>query len=156
MIPSMFLRPNGRGPAMEPTSDELDGGVSPDPQVVPKSRRRHTSAYKLDIIAQADACRDRGDLGALLRREGLYHSDLNNFRKQKAQGALDGRRRSGKSDPALQEAVSQQLALERENRALKRQLSRAQQIIEIQKKAALLLGETLQEMSLDEPESENP
>jgi transposase-like protein len=119
-------------------------------EVVPKKRRRHTASYKLSIIAEADACQERGDIVALLRREGLYHSDLANFRKQKAHGLLEGRKLSGKKDPALVEAVSQQLSLERENRTLRRQLARAQQIIDIQKKAALLLGETLQDMSLDD------
>jgi transposase-like protein len=121
-------------------------------EVVPRKRRRHTASYKLGVIAEADGCQERGDLVALLRREGLYHSDLANFRKQKAHGLLEGRKLSGKKDPALVEAVSQQLALERENRTLRRQLARAQQIIDIQKKAALLLGETLQDMSLDEPD----
>jgi transposase-like protein len=120
--------------------------------VAPAKRRRRTSAYKLRIIAEADACEQRGDLGALLRREGVYHSDLANWRKQKAQGLLGGSpaSRYRRADPAFQDALKQQTELARENRALRRQLGRAKLIIEIQKKAALLLGETLQEMSLDD------
>ena len=124
------------------------------PEVVaPVKRRRRTSAYKLRVIAEADACELRGDLGALLRREGVYHSDLANWRKQKAQGTLGGSRvpKSLRSDPEFQETLRQNVEMERENRDLRRQLGRAKKIIEIQKKAALLLGETLQDMSLDEP-----
>jgi transposase len=123
-----------------------------DPQATPVKRRRRTSAYKLQIIAEADACERRGDLGALLRRESLYHSDLASWRKQKAQGMLTGTPSSHgrRSDPLYQEALKQQTDLARENRDLRRQLGRAKMIIDIQKKAALLLGETLQEMSLDD------
>jgi transposase-like protein len=120
--------------------------------VAPAKRRRRTSAYKLRVIAEADACELRGDLGALLRREGVYHSDLANWRKQKANGLLGGPgvSRVRRNDPAFQDALTQQKELARENRDLRRQLGRAKLIIEIQKKAALLLGETLQEMSLDD------
>ena len=123
------------------------------PEVVASAKRRYrTAAFKLGIIAAADACERRGDLGALLRREGVYHSDLSTWRKQKAQGQLSGApiTRSQRADPALVESVKHQTQLSRENRELRRQLGRAKQIIEIQKKAALLLGETLQEMSLDD------
>ena len=121
--------------------------------MAPLKRRRRTSAYKLRVIAEDDVCELRGDLGALLRREGVYHSDLANWRKQKAQGTLGGSRvpKSLRSDPEFQETLRQNVEMERENRDLRRQLGRAKKIIEIQKKAALLLGETLQEMSLDEP-----
>ena len=120
--------------------------------IAPLKRRRRTSAYKLRVLAQADACEQRGELGAMLRREGVYHSDLANWRKQKAQGQLGGApvSRSRRSDPAFVEAMKAQTELAREVRQLRRQLGRAKQIIEIQKKAALLLGETLQEMSLDD------
>lgn len=124
------------------------------PEVVaPTKRRYRTPAFKLRIVAEADACELRGDLGALLRREGVYHSDLANWRKQKAKGLLGGSpaSRSRRDDPVFQEALRQQAEMAREVRDLRRQLGRAKQIIEIQKKAALLLGETLQEMSLDDP-----
>lgn len=124
------------------------------PEVVaPLKRRRRTAAYKLRVIAEADACEHRGDLGALLRREGVYHSDLANWRKQKAEGTLGGSRvpKSLRADPEYQETLRQNAEMEREVRDLRRQLGRAKKIIEIQKKAALLLGETLQEMSLYEP-----
>jgi len=125
----------------------------PSPEVtVPLKRQRRTAAYKLRMLLAADACERRGDLGALLRQAGLYHSDLANWRKQKAQGLLNGSpaSRARRSDPEFVESMKKQIELSRENRELRRQLGRAKLIIEIQKKAALLLGETLQEMSLDD------
>jgi len=129
--------------------------VQPDPEMVQKAtRRRFSPAYKLSVIQQADDCRDRGEVGALLRREGLFYSTLANFRKQKAQGLLsvgEGAPRPKRSkDPSVTAALAQQAELERENRKLRRQLAQAERIIAIQKKAAILLGETLQDMSLDE------
>jgi transposase-like protein len=137
------------------TNPSARSGSAPDPgpEVTPPlKRRRRTNAYKLRILTQTDACEHRGDLGALLRREGIYHSDLANWRKQQAQGLLGGTpaSRARRSDPAFQEGLRKQAELSREVRDLRRQLGRAKLIIEIQKKAALLLGETLQEMSLDD------
>ncbi len=128
----------------------------PDPEMtVRATRRRFTNAYKLAIIDEVDAATDRGHDGALLRREGLYYSTLAKLRKQKAQGLLSGpdsavaKPRASK-DPAVLAAIAQQTELERENRKLRRQLAHAQRIIAIQKKAAILLGETLQNMTVDE------
>ena len=71
---------------------------APDPQVVEKARRRRfTASCKLEILWQADACTAPGELGALLRREGLYSSHLVTWRRQREEGALaalaDARRR---------------------------------------------------------------
>lgn len=56
-----------------------NGSVLPDPEVVPQARRRRfTAAYKLRILEEADQCSERGQIGALLRREGLYSSNLTN------------------------------------------------------------------------------
>jgi transposase-like protein len=109
------------------------------------------------VLAEADDCVQRGELGALLRREGVYHSDIANWRKQKANGGLVSSPASGgaRSTPEFQAAVQQLTVLSGENRQLRRQLARAQQIIDIQKKAARLLGETLQEMSLDDVNDES-
>jgi len=109
----------------------------PDPEVPAKAtRRRFPTDYKLSILRQADACRHPGEIGALLRREGLYSSHLTAWRKQRDQGILGNRRRgpqSTKPDPHT-------LELERENRRLKKQLQRAQIIIDVQKKVSTLLG----------------
>jgi transposase-like protein len=109
----------------------------PDPEVPAKARRRgFTTEYKLSILRETDACKHPGEIGALLRREGLYSSHLTLWRKQRAQGILGSRRRGPKPtrpDPHT-------LELERENRRLKKQLQRAQTIIDVQKKVSTLLG----------------
>ena len=81
----------------------------PDPQVVPKAKRRQFSAkYKLRILTEADNCTERGEIGALLRREGLYSSYLADWRKQRESGALNGlrdRKRGRKPDRQAAEIV---------------------------------------------------
>jgi transposase len=112
----------------------------PDPQVVPKAERRQFGAeYKLRILAEADACTERGQIGTLLRREGLYSSHLDKWRKQRARGALEGLRgqkRGRKPDPQSAEIAR----LQRENEELRSRLERAEHIIDVQKKLAQLLG----------------
>ena len=114
----------------------------PDPQVVPKARRRQFSAqYKLRILDEADNCTERGGVGALLRREGLYSSHLTDWRRQRDRGALEGLRgqkRGRKPDPQGAEIAR----LQRENEQLSMRLERAEKIIEVQKKLAQLLGTT--------------
>jgi len=125
----------------------------PQPRMTEKAkRRRFTKAYKLRIVEEADECTERGELGALLRREGLYASTLANFRQQEADGLLEPsttRKRVSK-DPELLALRAQRAEVERENRQLRRKLAHAEKIIAIQKKVALLLGETLQDMNLEE------
>jgi transposase-like protein len=79
----------------------------PDPEVVPKAeRRRFTAEYKLRILAEADACTQRGEIGALLRREGLYRSHLDKWREQRRAGALQAlapQKRGPKPDPQAAE-----------------------------------------------------
>jgi transposase-like protein len=116
---------------------------APDPEVPEKKpRRKFTAKYKLRILAEADACSQPGQLGALLRREGLYSSNLTTWRKQKAQGILQamspkkrGRKRKQKNPLAKQVAQ-----LEKENRRLQDKLKKAEAIIEVQKKISEILG----------------
>ena len=117
-----------------------DAGEPPDPEVVAKSKRRRFSAeYRLKILRQADGCKAPGELGALLRREGLYSSLLSTWRRQRELGALTAlraRKRGPKPkavDPRLKE-------LEKENRRLQRKLKQAEMIIEVQKKVHEILG----------------
>jgi len=128
--------------------------VLPDPQMTEKAkRRRFTAAYKRRIVQEADECVGRGELGALLRREGLYASTLANFRRQEADGLLEPgltRKPRASKDPELLASHAHSAEVERENRQLRRKLAHAEKIIAIQKKAAILLGETLQDMNLDE------
>ncbi len=120
----------------------------PDPEVVVKAQRRQFSAeYKRRILQEADSCTQRGEVGALLRREGLYSSHLNTWRHQRARGELQGltpAKRGRKVDPQAAENAR----LLRETERLKAQLARAELIIEVQKKVSQLLG--LPEIPLDE------
>ena len=101
--------------AFEPTA--TSAATAPDPEVPAKAqRRRFTAAYRLRILKQADACKRPGDLGALLRREGLYSSHLANWRRQREQGALRdmrGRRR-GPTPRPIDPRVKQCVALRRQ------------------------------------------
>ena len=114
-------------------------------------RRRFPAEYRLRILTQADACKKPGELGALLRREGLYSSLLTNWRRQREQGAwqdMRGRRRGPKPRPG-DPRVKQ---LEAENRRLQRKLQRAETIITLQKKVAEILGIPLNPLDTDEPD----
>ena len=112
----------------------------PDPEVVPRAKRRQFSAeYKLRIVTEADQCSQRGEIGALLRREGLYSSHLTTWRKQRDQGQLQGltpQKRGRKPDPQAAELAQ----LRRENAQLRRRLEQAELIIDVQKKVAQMLG----------------
>jgi transposase-like protein len=112
-------------------------------------RRRFSPEYRLRILTQADACKRPGEVGALLRREGLYSSLLTNWRRQRAAGALRemrGRRR-GPTPRPVDPRVKQ---LETENRRLQRKLQRAETIITLQKKVAEILGIPLTPLNDDE------
>jgi len=116
-----------------------------DPEVLARPRRRTFSAeYRARIVKEADGCK-RGELGALLRREGLYSSHLTLWRRQRDEGGLAGmlaRKRGPKANPVNPRVKE----LERENAKLRRQLQRAECLLEIQKKAQQILK------SLDEQE----
>jgi len=112
----------------------------PDPQVKPKvPRRRFSAEYKRRILQEADGCRAPGEVGALLRREGLYSSHLNTWRRQRQQGELAGltpAKRGRKVDAQAAEIAQ----LKRENERLQAQLERAELIIDVQKKLSQMLG----------------
>jgi transposase-like protein len=113
--------------------------VVPDPEVEARpKRRRFTAEYKLRVLRQADACKEPGEIGTLLRREGLYSSHLVHWRRQReeaAQPQLKSRRRGPK--PKLQDPRMKQL--ERENARLQRQLKRVALLLDIQEKAGEIL-----------------
>lgn len=115
----------------------------PDAEVAATAKRRQFSgAEKRRILNAADRCSKPGELGALLRKEGIYSSMLATWRKQRSRGesvALGARKRGRKPDPALAEARKLQ-QLQRENDVLRRRLAQAQEIIEVQKKLCDLLG----------------
>lgn len=119
-----------------------EGARKSDPEVPEKAqRRRFTAEYKLGILEAADACREPGELGALLRREGLYTSNLSVWRQQRQAGALDGLRPSKRGRKPRRHPEAKRIEqLERENRCLREELRKAQVIIEIQKKISRLMG----------------
>jgi len=133
-------------------ADDLEAQIS-DPEVVPKAKRRQfTAKYKLRILEEADHCTERGQIGELLRREGLYSSHLSKWRQQRARGQLQGlapkkRGRKGQ-DPSIAELA----LLRRENERLRAQLEQAEIIIDVQKKLARLLGLNTDETESDESE----
>lgn len=129
---------------------ERAGAAVPDPEVPAKpQRRRFTAEYRLHLLKAADACKKPGELGALLRREGLYSSHLTNWRRQREEGALrDLRaRRRGPTPRPVDPRVKE---LEAENRRLQRKLQRAETIITLQKKVAEILGIPLKPLDNDD------
>ena len=113
----------------------------PDPEVVPKAKRRKFSAeYKRRILGEAENCTEPGQIGALLRQEGLYSSHLSTWREQRDRGALEAlnpRKRGRKRKDELEREVAQ---LQRDNEQLQTRLEQAETIIEVQKKLSRLLG----------------
>lgn len=113
-----------------------------DPEVLPKPKRRtFTVEYKTRILAEAEACKP-GEIGALLRREGLYSSHLSTWRAQRERGAVAGltpkkRGRKRNEDQAL---VDENKQLRRKLARLEDELRKAQMVIDVQKKVAMLLG----------------
>jgi len=120
---------------MQTTSTEK----RPDPEVDAKpARRRFTATYKLRILTEADAAREAGQVGELLRREGLYSSHLSAWRAQREAGALAalGRKRGRKAK--LRDREKERLR--QENARLRREVQQLRAINEIQKKVSELLG----------------
>jgi len=120
---------------------ESNGGTNPEVNEKPV-RRRFDAAYKLRIIEEADRCTQPGQLGELLRREGLYSSHLANWRRLREQGSLQSLepkkrgRRAKRKDSTTQELDR----LRRENQRLADRLRQAETIIEVQKKVSEIMG----------------
>ena len=120
--------------------------VVPDPEVPEKTvRRKFTAAYKLRILKEAESCTEHGQIGALLRREGLYSSSLTSWRRQVNQGLVPKKRGpvAQKADPLIRRNAE----LERENARLTHKLKQAELIIDVQKKVAELLKGSGEEKS---------
>ena len=105
--------------------------------VVRPKRRSFSAAYKRSILEEADRCTEPGQIGALLRREGLYSSNLTTWRRGRERGELAGAKRGRK--PASEEAKALR-HLQRENTRLKQKLEQAELVIEIQKNSLSFLG----------------
>ena len=132
--------------APPPLEGKRSAAAPPDPEVVDKPlRRRFTSEYKLRIVEEADRCTQPGEVGLLLRREGLYTSHLTSWRKARRTGSLKAlskkRGRKAERNP-LEEKVRK---LEREVDRLEKRLHKAHLIIDVQGKVAGLLGMSLED-----------
>jgi transposase-like protein len=118
------------------------------------TRRRFTTAYKLEILRKADGCTRPGELGTLLRPEGLYSSNLVTWRRQRADGLTPkprGRKATA-ADPRVKQLEQEKAAWATEKRRLERRLLRADTIIAFQKKVAELLGIPLKPFESDDTE----
>ena len=134
-------RARGDSPAPRASARAADGPVDPEVAAVAR-RRRFTAEYKRRILEEADRC-GPGQVGALLRREGLYSSHLTKWRTQRELALRCGlapRKRGRKpQDNPLAARVAE---LEHDNARLRGELKKAQIIIEVQKKVATLLHQT--------------
>ncbi len=128
----------------------------PDPELAERAkRRRFTAAYKLKIVVAADACGKPGEVGALLRREGLYSSLLTEWRRARdsgALGALEPRQRGPK--PPSADRV-ENAALRRELERSRADLKTARRVIEVQGNVSALLEELLSKSAPDQDEQQD-
>ena len=129
-----------------PTIERAAVPVAPDPEVFARhTRRRFTTAYKLEMLRRADACTRYGEIGALLRKSGLYSSHLITWRQQRESGLtpkIRGRKPTA-VDPQLRK-------LEQENRRLTSRLQKAEALLAFQKKVSELLQIPLKPFVSDE------
>jgi transposase-like protein len=129
--------------ARRAAGDSSSSAPTPDPEVAATAkRRRFSGAEKRRILTEADRCTKPGELGALMRREGIYSSMLTNWRKKRGQAerdALAPKKRGPKPNAVLAETRRAD-QLERENARLRGKLDRAHIIIDVQKKLCTLLG----------------
>ena len=128
-----------------------DTMATPSTEVSSKANRRSfTKEYKLDILERADRCSSSGDIGILLRQEGLYSSHLASWRRQRRDGTLRalGRKRGPKKAKSAEQLENEKLR--REVERLRKKLVHAEKIIEVQKKLSEVLG-----ISLDDEDDAN-
>ena len=134
----MSLKPLAMNGMVTPPSP-LD---RPDPEVHRRSRRRYSAAYKLRIVEEAALCSQPGQIGALLRREGLYSSLLASWRQQFRQGGVPALAPGQRGRPPVDPLRVELDRLQAENARLTQELANAQFVIDVQKKVAALLGAT--------------
>jgi len=149
------------GPGVEGAVGDRNGGTAgraapggvPDPELAERAtRRRFTAEYKLAILREADACTRPGEVGALLRREGLYSSHLATWRKQRDAGAIKALSRPRGRKPT-DGRDAQIAALERRAERAETELAKARKVIEVQGNVSALLGELLEPRGAIEPGS---
>ena len=144
-----------------PMNESLQGTASPRPAVIVRpdpevaatpTRRRFTAENKLRILTLADACTAVGSLGALLRAEGLYASNLTTWRRQRTEGVLSALAplKRGRKASARHPLRAENEALRKENARLSTRLKQAELIIDVQKKVSQILGIPLETPEEDE------
>ena len=161
---AVALGPDGRGDgrAGAPGDGNLgktstasrEASVIPDPEVAAQpKRRRFSAAYKMRVVEEAEACMEVGAVGALLRREGLYSSQLSAWRKQYRAGALQALRDDKRGRKVTKHPLEDEVArLRKQNERLSLRLEQAEAIMEIQKKVAAMLGNPLDSVARSEGE----
>lgn len=156
------------GPGEREDSDGIAGGngqlgdaaaprreaAIPDPEVSARpKRRRFSAAYKARVVEEAEGCTESGEIGALLRREGLYSSQLSAWRRLYRAGALQALRDDKRGRKATKHPLEDEVArLHKQNERLAHRLEQAETIIEIQKKVATMLGIPLNSVENEEQE----
>jgi transposase len=149
------------GRATAPATRQRNGGVAgraapvgvPDPELVERAkRRRFTAEYKLAILREADACTQLGEVGVLLRREGLYSSHLVTWRKQRDAGSIKALSRPRGRKPTDQRDA-QIAVLQRRAERAEAELEKARKVIEVQGNVSALLGQLLEPRGATEPGS---
>ena len=122
----------------------------PDPELVERAlRRRFSAAYKLAIVREADGCSKSGEVGALLRREGLYSSHLGKWREQRDQGALGALEPKPRGPRAPSADAVENVKLRRELDRSQADLTTARRVIEVQGNVSALLEELLTKSATD-------
>jgi transposase len=117
---------------------------SPDPEVMPKAKRRSFSAaYKKKILAEVDAAAGTGTIGEILRREGIYSSTLTGWRKERETAVHAAFSQKRGPEPKHNPLMAENEKLRRRNQRLEEELRKAEIIIDVQKKVAMLLGRPL-------------
>ena len=138
------MEENGNAPR---TGEAKRSAAAPaDPEVVAKpSRRRFSPAYKLRILEEVDRCTELGEVGRILRREGLYSSSLATWRRAARNGSLKALSKKRGRKPERNPLAEKVRKLERQNARLENELRKAHLIIDVQGKVAGLLGISLED-----------
>lgn len=126
----------------KPPSELPETQVTPEPALEKRARRTFTTEYKLSILARADACQ-RGELGKLLRQEKLYSNQLQQWRREFAEGGADALKKTRPGPVPTKTAEQRRIEqLEKDNQRLARKLQMAEDCLELQKKALSILDQS--------------
>jgi transposase len=128
---------------ISPSRPTLEAVSPPDPEVLERpQRRRFTAEYRMSIVRQAEACTQPGEVGALLRREGLYSSRLSVWRQKYAKGQLSVNQKRGRKPAPSSE--TELVRLRKENAKLTKELAATRMVVDVQKNVSALLGIALE------------